>query len=44
MTNILVATLDRTNQVMAMLPTWFVALLTRIAAASPFWRSVQTKI
>ena len=44
MTKIIVATLDRTNQVMAMVPAWFVSLLTRFAVASPFWRSVQTKI
>jgi putative oxidoreductase len=29
---------------MAMVPTWFVSLLTRFAVASLFWRSVQTKI
>ncbi len=44
MTKIIVATLDRTNQIMAMVPTWFVSLLTRFAVASLFWRSVQTKI
>ncbi len=44
MTKIIVATWDRTNQIMAMVPTWFVSLLTRFAVASLFWRSVQTKI
>ena len=44
MAKVIVATLDRTHQVMAMVPAWFVSLLTRIAVASPFWRSVQTKI
>ncbi len=44
MTKIIVATLDRTNQIMAMVPAWFVSLLTRFAVASAFWRSVQTKI
>ncbi len=44
MTKIIVATLDRTNQVMAKVPAWFVSLLTRFAVASAFWRSVQTKI
>lgn len=44
MTKMIVATLDRTNQIMAMVPAWFVSLLIRFAVASPFWRSVQTKI
>ncbi len=44
MTKIIVATLDRTNQVMARVPAWFVSLLTRFAVASAFWWSVQTKI
>ncbi len=44
MTKIIVATLDRTNQVMAKVPAWVVSLLARFAVASAFWRSVQTKI
>ncbi len=44
MTKIIVATLDRASQVMAMIPAWFVSLLIRTAVASAFWRSVQTKI
>ena len=44
MTKIIVATLDRTNQAMAKVPAWFVALLARVAIASAFWLSVQTKI
>lgn len=44
MTKIIVATLDRANQLMAMVPAWFVSLLTRVAVASAFWRSVQSKI
>ncbi len=44
MTKIIVATLDRTSQAMAKVPAWFVALLARVAVASAFWLSVQTKI
>ena len=44
MKKIIVATLGRTNQIMAMVPAWFISLLTRFAVASVFWRSVQTKI
>ncbi len=44
MIKIIFATLDRANQVMAMVPARFVSLLTRVAVASAFWRSVQTKI
>ena len=45
MTNSSVAILDRMNQIlMAIVPAWFVSLLCRVAVATPFWRSVQTKI
>jgi putative oxidoreductase len=45
MTNSSVAMLDRMNQIlMAIVPAWFVSLFCRIAVATPFWRSVQTKI
>jgi putative oxidoreductase len=44
MTKLFARLLDRSDKFMAGIPTWIVALLIRIAAATPFWRSVQTKI
>jgi putative oxidoreductase len=44
MTNLFVAILDRADGILARVPAWFVSLLARIAVATPFWRSVQTKI
>ena len=35
---------DRIDKTAAKVPAWFVSLLTRIAIAGVFWRSVQTKI
>jgi len=45
MANTIVAMLDRMNQkIMLIVPAWFVALLCRLAVATQFWHSVQTKI
>jgi len=45
MINTILALLDRMNQKLtAIVPAWFVSLLCRLAIATPFWRSVQTKI
>ena len=44
MAKIIVATLDRADRMMAMVPAWLIALLARIAIANTFWSSVQTKI
>jgi putative oxidoreductase len=40
----LTALVARANALMAAIPYWFVALITRISIAAVFWRSGQTKL
>ena len=44
MKKLILSASDGIDKVAAMVPAWFVSLLTRTAVASIFWRSAQTKI
>ncbi len=44
MANVITSNINKLNHLMALIPEWFLALVVRLAVASVFWRSVQTKI